>query len=81
MASDLSLAHIQDWLARADELAAGGRIDLGQVARIDSSGAAFLLELTRRAQKKGAHLEFANASPQVRSLLEFLQIDSVLKLA
>lgn len=81
MEGELSIAHMSQWLPRADELAARGRIDLADVGRIDSAGAAFLLELTRRARKGGKTLEIVNASRQVRSLLEFLQIDGVLKLA
>ena len=78
---ELTLARVRDWLARADELAAAGRIDLGRVTRVDSAGAALLLELTRRARQNGRELVFTNAGQPLRSLLEFLQIDDVLKLA
>lgn len=81
MQQDLTLATMRDWLAKADTLAASGRVDLAGIARVDSAGAAFLLELTRRAGKHGRSLEFVNAGPQLRGLLEFLQINSVLKLA
>lgn len=81
MQQDLTLATMRDWLAKADDLAASGRVDLSGIERVDSAGAAFLLELTRRARKAGGTVEFVNAGPQLRGLLEFLQIDSVLKLA
>lgn len=81
MEGELTFARMRDWLGRVDELAASGRIDLGKVTRIDSAGAALLLELKRRAHKSGRSLEFSNPSQQVRGLLEFLQVDGVLKLA
>lgn len=81
MQGDLTLPRMRDWLAQADVLAASGRVDLAGITRMDSAGAAFLLELTRRAQKNGCTLEFVNAQPALRGLLEFLQINGVLKLA
>lgn len=81
MEGALNFQSMREWLARADELAASGRIDLGRVTRIDSAGASFLLELKRRAHKSGRTLELVNPTEQVRGLLEFLQIDGVLKLA
>jgi ABC-type transporter Mla MlaB component len=78
---ELTFARVRDWLPRADELAATGRIDLGRVTRVDSAGAALLLELTRRARRSGRELVFSNAGQPLRGLLEFLQIDDVLKLA
>ncbi len=78
---ELTFASVRGWLDRADELVGSGRVDLARVGKVDSAGAAFLLELTRRAQKSGAQLEFVNASQPLRGLLEFLQIDDVLKLA
>lgn len=78
---ELTFTRVREWLPRADELAAAGRIDLGRVTRVDSAGAALLLELTRRARGSGRELVFANAGQPLRSLLEFLQIDDVLKLA
>lgn len=77
---ELSFAHMRDWLPQADDLATRGCIDLTGITRMDSAGVAFLLELTRRANRKGLDLIFINASPQSRGLLEFLQINSVLRL-
>jgi ABC-type transporter Mla MlaB component len=78
---ELTFASVREWLPRADEFACSGRIDLARVTRVDSAGAALLLELTRRAEHDGRELVFANAGQPLRSLLEFLQIDDVLKLA
>ena len=78
---ELTFARVRDWLPRADELASAGQIDLSRVTRVDSAGAALLLELTRRAQRNSRALVFANAGQPLRGLLEFLQIDDVLKLA
>ena len=78
---ELTFARVRDWLPRADELAGTGRVDLGRVTRVDSAGAALLLELTRRARREGRELVFVNASQPLRGLLEFLQIDDVLRLA
>ena len=78
---ELTFATVRNWLDRADEIASRGRVDLAGVSKVDSAGAAFLLELTRRAAKGGTQLEFINASQPLRGLLEFLQIDDALKLA
>ncbi len=79
---ELTFASVRDWLARADELASHDRVDLSKVGKVDSAGAAFLLELTRRAARNGSRqIEFVNASQALRGLLEFLQIDNAIKLA
>ena len=77
---ELGFAQMREWLPQADDLAGRGCIDLAGITRMDSSGAAFLLELTRRANRRGLDLIFINATPQSRGLLEFLQINSVLRL-
>ena len=81
MEVELTFARMRDWLPRIDQLVDTSRIDLSAVTRIDSAGAALLLELKRRAHKRGRSLEFVNPTQQVRGLLEFLQVDGVLKLA
>lgn len=78
---ELTFASVRGWLDRADELAGAGRLDLARVSKVDSAGAAFLLELTRRARQRNQPLQFANASQSLRGLIEFLQIDDALKLA
>lgn len=81
MEGELTFARMREWLPRVDALATQGCIDLAGVTRVDSAGAAYLLELKRRAHKSGRTLELINPTQQVRGLLEFLQIDGVLKLA
>lgn len=76
----LVIASMDQWLLRADELARNSAIDLGKLERVDSAGASFLLELTRRARRNGHELHFDNAPEQLRSLLKFLQLEGVLKL-
>ncbi len=77
---DLTFAHMPHWLAQADRLAAQDAFDLSGIGRIDSAGAAFLLELTRRAAQQGRTMSLDKVPDQVRSLLQFLQIDVALKL-
>ncbi len=77
---ELVMASIDGWLKRADELARHSNLDLGKVTRMDSAGASFLLELTRRARRNGHELEFSNIPGRASSLIKFLQIDAVLKL-
>ncbi len=76
----LTIAGMDQWLLRAEELARNRTIDLGRLERADSAGASFLLELTRRARRNGHELHFANAPEQLLSLLKFLQLEGVLKL-
>ncbi|HKY90281.1 MAG TPA: STAS domain-containing protein [Nevskiaceae bacterium] len=80
LAGDLTFPRMREWLERADELAAAGQLDLGRVEHADSAGVAFLLELTRRARSSGRDLVLANVGQDLRGLLEFLQVDDVLKL-
>lgn len=81
MKGELSFESMKELLPQADQLAASGTIDLADITKVDSAGVAFLLELTRRAKKHGRTLEFTRPSQQLRGLLEFLQLDGVLKLA
>ncbi|MGQ0618318.1 MAG: STAS domain-containing protein [Panacagrimonas sp.] len=81
MEGELSFESMPDWLRKADEIVASGTVDLGGVTRVDSAGVAFLLELTRRAGRTGSELNFVNAGNSLKSLLEFFEIDGVLKLA
>lgn len=78
--AELTFASMRECLPRADALAGETALDLSGIRRIDSAGAAFLLELTRLAARSGRTLNFTGAPDQVKSLLEFLQIDGVLKL-
>lgn len=80
MATDLTFAHMREWLPQAEALSKRDAFDLAQIERLDSAGAAFLLDLTRRASSQGHALKLINAPSQVRGLLESLQLDGVLKL-
>lgn len=80
LSGDLTFSRMREWLERADELAAAGPLDLGGIDHADSSGVAYLLELTRRANAAGRDMAFTNVDPELRGLLEFLQVDGVLKL-
>lgn len=53
-------------------------VDLSRVTRMDSSGAALLLELARRGNTK---LRVIGASAQTLQLLRFLDLDHVFELA
>lgn len=77
-ADDLSFASVPDWLARADALIAGGRLDLGGVRRADSAGLALLLELSRRAKERGQTLILQGANPQVTGLAAFFGLEGIL---
>lgn len=59
----------------------GPRIDLGGCPRLDSAGAAFLLEYARRQLAPGQKLEVVNASAQALSLLRFFELDEVFAIA
>ncbi len=65
-------------LARADEYASAGEIDMGGIASIDSAGLALMLELTRRAKAKGAALQFINLPAQLTTLVGFFELDAIL---
>jgi len=67
-------AALRQWsLAPASET-----VDLSQVTRIDSAGASFLLEIQRRAAAGGHKLKFTGANAQVRSLLDFFELTTML---
>lgn len=68
-------------LAQADGLIAAGTLDLSKVTRADSAGISLLLELSRRAQKRGVQLRITGANEQIRSLLKFFGLDGILTLA
>lgn len=77
----LSFSTATAVLAQADSLLAAGTLDLSQVARADSAGISLLLELSRRAQKRGIQLKITGANNQIHSLLKFFGLDAVLTLA
>ena len=79
--AELTLSSLGPVLRGADELAAAGSLDLSGVMRVDSAGLALLLELTRRARAGKRELRITGANAQVRSLLEFFELESALTLA
>ncbi|TXI82295.1 MAG: STAS domain-containing protein [Cupriavidus sp.] len=79
--STLSFSTVGTLLAQSDALIAAGTLDLTTVARADSAGISFLLELTRRAQKRDIQLKITGANNQIRSLLKFFGLDAMLTLA
>ncbi len=67
-------------LAQAEAYAAAGEIDMAGIQRIDSAGLALMLELTRRAQRRGASLRFGNAPAQLAMLANFFELEGILTL-
>jgi len=78
---ELSLASVPGRLAEADALVRAGTLDLSGVTHADSAGLAFLLELTRRARASGASLQLVGLPPQLRSLVNFFELDNLLPLS
>ncbi len=79
--ASLGFSTVPAVLEQADSLVAAGTLDLSQVARADSAGISLLLELSRRAQKRGVQLRITGANEQIRSLLKFFGVDGALTLA
>ena len=77
----LNFSTVSVVLAQADSLIAAGTLDLATVTRADSAGISLLLELSRRAQKRGVQLRITGANEQIRSLLKFFGLDGILTLA
>lgn len=77
---ELSLSSMPKQLTNLAKLQ-GSRIDMSACPRIDSAGAAFLLELARRNAKGGQKLEIINANEQARGLLRFFELDEVFAIA
>ncbi len=77
----LNFSTVPAVLAQADSLVAAGVLDLATVTRADSAGVSLLLELSRRAQKRGVQLRITGANEQIRSLLKFFGLDGILTLA
>lgn len=74
---DLGFPRVEALLDGASDFS-GDSLDLSEVTRIDSAGAAFLLELTRRAQLQGRSLRLTQVNPQVLGLLQFFKLDALL---
>lgn len=78
---ELSLASVPGRLAEADALARAGTLDLSGITHADSAGLAFLLELTRRARTAGTPLQLTGLPAQLRSLVNFFELDTLLPLS
>lgn len=74
----LTLDTVPGLLAHSAELCARGRLDLQQLAQVDSAGVAFLLHLQRQARSHGATLRYAGAPPQLLELARFLGVAGLL---
>lgn len=74
---DLSFSSLAATVSEQLRRPVDGSVDLAGVTRIDSAGAALLLEFARRS---GGRLQLHNANEQVRRLLHFYELDEVLTL-
>lgn len=80
LSGSLDLASVPALMARADELAGVGRLDLSGVTAADSAGIAFLLELQRRARRQQKTLRISGAGNRIRQLAVFFEVDALLQL-
>lgn len=55
-------------------------VDLGQVAYMDSSGVATLVEALQVARRNGTTLVLAALQPRVRSIMEIARLDTVFRI-
>lgn len=76
----LGFADVGGWLGKIDALASLDTVDLSQVQQVDSAGLALLLEMTRRAQRRGVELKIIGASAQVREMVAFFGLGKMLRL-
>jgi phospholipid transport system transporter-binding protein len=70
-----ALAVSRDWLVGGQETL---RVDLSGVSRSESAGVALLLEWLRQARRLDRKIEFLNPPAQMRSLLKFFEVESLL---
>ena len=77
----LTFATLASHLRELDRDAADATLDLAKCPRIDSAGAAYLIERSRRAKARGVSLKVVNANQQVKNLLGFFELDKVVALA
>ncbi|MDB5970988.1 MAG: hypothetical protein JWQ90_3438 [Hydrocarboniphaga sp.] len=73
----LTFATLAGHLRELDSVADDDTLDLARCTRIDSAGAAYLIERTRRAKTRGVSLKVVNANQQVKNLLNFFELDQV----
>lgn len=65
-------------LQQAGDLIASGDVDLSGISHADSAGAAFLLELKRRARAADKPLRFSRCPTQLRGLITFFELEEAL---
>jgi phospholipid transport system transporter-binding protein len=70
-----ALAAGRNWLSRGSGLL---QVDLSGISRSESAGAALLLEWLRQARRLDREIEFLNPPAQLRSLLKFFELESLL---
>lgn len=68
------LASSRDWFEDGADL----EIDLSGIERSDSAGVALLLEWLRRARAAGHGINYVNPPAQMRAIVEFCALGSVL---
>jgi ABC-type transporter Mla MlaB component len=73
----LTFATLATHLRELSSVAGDDTLDLSRCPRIDSAGAAYLLERTRRAKARGVSLKVINANQQIQNLLGFFELNSV----
>jgi ABC-type transporter Mla MlaB component len=77
----LTFATLGSHLRELDSVATDATLDLAGCTRIDSAGAAYLIERSRRARASGTALKIINANQQIKNLLSFFELDKVVALA
>ena len=70
-----ALVESRNWLADGQ---GSLRVDLSGVSRSESAGVALLLEWLRQARRQNRKIEFLNPPAQMRSLLRFFEVESLL---
>jgi phospholipid transport system transporter-binding protein len=82
LTGELDHAGVSRALAESGDWLIGGqgplRVDLSGVSRSESAGVALLLEWLRQARRQNREIEFLNPSSQMRSLLNFFDLEGVL---
>jgi len=70
-----ALAESRNWLSLGSGVL---QVDLSGISRSESAGVALLLEWLRQSRQLGRDIEFLNPPAQLRSLLKFFELESLL---
>lgn len=70
-----ALTESRSWLSEGSGPA---RVELGGVERSESAGVALLLEWLREARRLKREIQFLNVPPQLHSLLQFFELETIL---